>query len=108
MKAKLFLGPVPADESCTQTVDPNYGVLAVNECEAFIELIQRVMADEGIALAHGVKLAVEACPHDFGTYYEVAVRYDDDNEDAVNLAVQIENLAPSEWDDVARTVLGLV
>jgi hypothetical protein len=46
----------------------------------------------------GSRFSVKACPHDFGTYHEVVVKFDDSDEDAETFAYKVENEANGEWD----------
>ena len=50
-------------------------------------------------------LVVRSQPHDFGSYYEVAARYDDINADAADLAYFLESEGPTTWDDEAKKEL---
>ncbi|MGD9613804.1 MAG: hypothetical protein AB7H90_01255 [Alphaproteobacteria bacterium] len=100
---KLEIGPAPALEDC-ESLGPNYNPERARlECRTFIGLIRRVLGPE----PEGAKLVITSNPHDFGTYYEVAVRFDDRDEEAGEYAYKVESEAPVEWDDEARTALGL-
>ena len=41
-------------------------------------------------------------PHDFGTYREVSIRYDEHDGAAVDFAYQVELSVPDEWDPIAQ------
>ncbi len=53
-----------------------------------------------------IQLTVKGHPHDFGTYFEVAAWYE--NQEQMEAALEIEHNLPANWDEAARTELGLV
>ena len=96
---QLEIGPVPAEESCQQVGTDSYdSVAARNECSRFIRLIEQTFPHRPL----GASLRVTSNPHDFGTYYEVAVRYDPDNAEAVEYAFAVEADAPATWNDTKK------
>lgn len=90
----IEIGPAPADEECAQVGDPDYHIRAYEECIRFIELIRKSIGLEPAA----AKLDIKVRPHDFGTYYEVIVRYDRYLELAVDYAFRVESEAPTRWE----------
>lgn len=46
-------------------------------------------------------LVVKSFPHDFGSYREVCVRYDDTDPAGENYAFQLEGNTPARWDAIA-------
>lgn len=103
MTDTLSLGPTPADEPCEQ-LGPHYDpTRAWLECKVYIAQLRRQFGKEpGTA-----RLKVTSNPHDFGTYYEVGVRFDDDDEVGQAYAYRLEKESPAEWDEAARLELGL-
>lgn len=99
----LALGPTPWGESCAQLGTSGYEVRGPAECEAYRSQLLRIYAK-----AHGgpppCEVNVKGSPHDFGTYYEVFVWFD---ETTVDAALWIEGHTPESWDAEARTELGL-
>jgi hypothetical protein len=89
----LEIGPAPSDEDCVQVGEEDYGRRAMDECKRFIELIREKVGVEPA----GARLYVKANPHDFGTYFEVAVRFDRCLDAAVDYAFRVERDAPSRW-----------
>ena len=90
----MEIGPVPAAEECQQVGMPGYDPIAAKqECQRFIDLIRQVVGEE----PEGARLVVKSNPHDFGTYYEVAVKYDVNDEIAVEYAMKVESEAPLTW-----------
>ena len=91
----LEIGPTPAEESCEQ-LGPGYTqAKAKRECQQFIEAIRKVVGPE----PEGARLTVRSNPHDFGTYYEVAVKYDGSSPGATEYALKVESEAPSTWPE---------
>jgi hypothetical protein len=46
----------------------------------------------------GSNFAIKSNPHDFGSYYEVVVYYNDDNEEAAEFAYMVERNLPETWE----------
>ena len=89
----LEIGPTPAEEDCEQ-LGPNYDPeKARAECKRFIAAIRATVGPE----PEGARLVIRPNSHDFGTYYEVAVRFDSDSEQAEDYAYRVETGAPSRW-----------
>lgn len=91
----LSLGPVPSAERCEQ-VGPDYRPQAARqECRAFINQLKRTFPqwDET-----EIDFRIMSHSHDFGTYLDVAVLYDDNAAKQVSLAFHIEANTPDEWD----------
>lgn len=101
---RLELGPVPYEESCQQVGTKDYdSVMARAECAAFRNQIRRVCGDE----PEGAKIVIKRNPHDFGSYYEVAVSYDETLKDAIDYAFRVESTDIPNWDEIARKELGI-
>lgn len=99
----LEIGPVPYGEDCEQ-LGPNYdGEHARAECRAFIGQLRRTFGPE----PEGARLVARSNPHDFGTYHEVAVKFDENSEAATEYAFKIEGDTPEYWDDEAKAELAL-
>lgn len=97
------IGATPAEEACAQVGSTDYYSRAKAECRAFINQLRRMFGPE----PEGARLFIRANPHDFGTYHEVACRYDDRIEEAVVYAHRCEAECPAKWDEEARVDLGL-
>lgn len=98
----LEIGPTPCEESCQQVGTPGYdSVAAWNECSRYIELIDKCFGHP----PYGASLRIKSNRHDFGTYYEVAVRYDPDNDLAVKYAFAVEaDTRKRLWNTVSSPV----
>lgn len=100
---KLYLGPTPPEEPCAQVGWLNYREQALKECRAYIRQLKRDFGEP----PPGARFALSQEMHDFGTYYEVVVQYDTEDEEASVFAFRVEANLPSTWDAQAREALGL-
>lgn len=103
MRDYIDLGPTPPLEECAQVGSHNYEQNAKRECQVFIAQLKRQFPD----LPVGVELKIKGFPHDFGTYYDVVVTYNTDDEQATRAAHMIDEQIPAYWDKEARKELGL-
>jgi hypothetical protein len=92
----LEIGSTPCDEACqqvgTKDYDPHKARL---ECQRFRTQLRQQFGEE----PEGAKLIIKGNPHDFGTYYEVACKYEMGNEKAEEYAFNCESEAWPQWRD---------
>lgn len=104
MRENFYLGTTPYEESCEQ-VGPGYNVSkAHKEAKTFIAQLIRQFG-EPVATA---QFRILNCPHDFGTYKEVVINFDVNNEEESNYAFEVENNLPKDWDEESKTELGII
>lgn len=104
MTEQIELGPVPCNEDCAQAGTENYPARARVECETYRAQIRRVLGSE----PSGATLVIKSFPHDFGSYFEVCCRYQDNNETASNYAWSADgHPGLQNWDAEARRALHL-
>lgn len=97
----LNIGAVPNDEECAQVGSEGYAGRASRECRAYINQLRRVFGLE----PDGVRLKKMSFPHDYGTYHEVAVEYDETiTGEEMTYVKKIEN-GCDEWDETAKMEL---
>ena len=96
-----YIGPAPSNENCAQVGSSNYREHALRECRIFAQQLRRMFGQEPI----GAAIKVKAQRHDFGTYYEVVVEYDEGFVDAIRYAHRVEDMAPEYWDREAQQQL---
>jgi hypothetical protein len=94
MRDYLTLGPTPCDEACAQVGSDDYPERSRAECKRYLTLLRTLYGPE----PEGAALVVKSFPHDFGTYREVCVVYDDDNPRAAEYAYLLERNLPTTWD----------
>lgn len=94
----LTLGPTPSSEDCEQ-LGPKYDpVKARAECLAFKHQLERLFPA-------GV-FKIKSFAHDFGTYMEVCVLYNDSwANDTIRAAYDAEANTPETWDEQAKAEL---
>lgn len=94
------LGATPAEEDCEQLGTERYNPHnAAIECQVYLKQIQRVTKTE-------LRLSVKGFPHDAGTYQEVVIWYNTDDESQVEEMLRVESELPGEWDEEAKEELG--
>jgi hypothetical protein len=88
---------VPHDEPCIQMGEPDYSRFSKMEARALINQIKREIGQP----PYETGFSIISCAHDFGTYYDVAVVYDDDDEESQAYMLKAESAIPSKWDKEA-------
>lgn len=94
------LGPVPANEECEQLGNNYNEAKARKECIAYKHQLDRQFGTD-------CRFAVKSFAHEYGRYYEVVIRYTEDDESSEDIAFNVEQNLPLEWDEDARKELGL-
>ena len=102
MRDYIDIGPCPAGEDCAQVGASDYYDRYKKEMTAYINQIRRELGPE----PPGARLRIKANAHDFGTYHDVIVEFDPDDEEASNYAYKCER-TNENWDEEARKELGL-
>ena len=84
----IYIGPCPAEEACSQ-IGVTEGFERINrlECHAYIQALRKVYGPE----PDGAFLYTKRENHDFGSYFEVVCKYDENNEIATDYAYRLEN-----------------
>lgn len=99
----ITLGPTPTNEPCQQVGTSTYnGKIAIRECLVYAR--QLIRQHEG-TIPDGVRFLVKNFEHDFGSYLEVIIKYDD-NEEELDFALKVESELPESWDQEALIELG--
>lgn len=99
MREYLELGPVPYEEDCAQVGAGNYHEKARKECTAYKHQLERLFPKG--------TFTIKSNPHDFGSYYEVCIVYNDNDESSSDYAFNVESNLPSNWDEKAKKELGI-
>lgn len=97
MRQELELGSAPANEECAQVGKMNYQDLAKKECGVYKRQLERVFK----SMPPNTFFAIKAFQHDFGSYYEVAIFYEDDSDKSAEYAFNVEENVPLKWDKEA-------
>lgn len=97
------IGCTPNAEECAQVGSPNYKERARRECQAYINQLNRAYP----GMPAGMYLKISSHPHDFGTYHEVTVVFNDENDAHNDFLWGNLEMGCEKWDDEARKELGL-
>ena len=100
----VCIGCTPAEETCSQVGTDDYPHQSYKECRAYVHQLRRMFGPE----PEEASIAVKSFPHDFGTYREVVVWYDDRDEASTEYAYRVERESPAQWDREAEMELGIV
>jgi len=95
----LSVDGVPLEEDCTQVGGSLEEMRA--ECNAYINQLIRKHGEPPT----DASFTIVSNPHDFGTYYDVAVVFNPDKEEAGIYAYKVENDLPEYWDSEALAEL---
>lgn len=104
MRDTIELGSAPWDEDYADISQENYPERGRAQCRAFLNQLIRAHGKP----PDGAKLSVKGLRHDFGTYYEVVVSFDSDDDAACDYAFKLEAESPQNWDDDAKRELGMI
>ena len=98
----LTLGSTPCGEDCAQVGTEEYHLRSLLECKAYVRQLQQQFGDP---LNSSCWYGVKSFPHDFGSYHEVVIYFDDENEQSVDFAYNVESNIPEYWLDEFRPTL---
>lgn len=97
MRDYLTLGPTPCEEPCAQVGTADYAEKTRIENRVYIDqLIRQFGVPPGLCF-----FKVKRFPHEFGSYHEVVVTFDEESEEDVAFAYGVENNLPGTWDEQA-------
>ena len=99
----ITLGPTPMGEDCIQVGSEEYhNGDDKREVKRFCEMLQKRFPEWSSEM---VMFGKKTFPHDFGSYTEACVYYDDEKEESCEFAYFVEGNLPEMWDD--ETILHL-
>lgn len=101
-KETMELGSAPVNEDCAQVGSTNYPSVALEQCRRYKKLLEAKFGDP----PGDAYFKVKSNLHDFGTYYEVAVVYNENDEKEVEFAFHVESNLPETWDDDVKVPVG--
>lgn len=94
---ELYLGSAPCDEDCVQAdPDTDYVPQMLAECKRYRELLEKKFPIPQ-HLKNDVYFKLKREEHDFGPYYEVTIKFNEDHEEALSFAFNVENSLPLKW-----------
>ena len=89
----ISLGAVPARESSTRDGDTGDEHRARSECQRYMALLRNMIGPE----PHGAELQIRRAAPERGSYLEVVVEYDDENNVARAYAIRCDREGPTTW-----------
>ena len=104
MKEYMEIGPVPYDENCAQVGAEDYIEKSSAEISAYLNQLNRKFPE---AESKGIDFKKKRFDHDFGSYYEVCIYWNTDDEVADQYVYIIEANLPNVWDREALQELNL-
>ncbi len=95
MRGYIELGATPSDEDCAQVGSDDYSEKSRAEARRYIAQLNRMFP----VMPAGCYFARKGFPHDFGTYHEIVIYFNEDDEEQSDFAYSIEDKLPHKWDD---------
>ena len=89
----ISLGAVPARERFTPGGEVGDAHRALAECRRYVELLRDAIGPE----PHGAELQIRRAAPERGSYLEVVVEYDDQNNVARAYAIRCDREGPTTW-----------
>ena len=101
MKDYINIGPTPCDETCAHVGYNNYGIKSKIETTAYRNQLNRMFPE--VLNSKTLSFSIKTFQHDFGSYKEVVLNYDDDNEEEYSEIVltKVDANTPKNWDEEA-------
>ena len=92
----LYLGPIPCEEDAVQISQYYDTSEMVKQVRQFIAMLQERFPNPPDQAFLAIK---REGMHDYGTYFEAVIKYNDDDRDATEYAFFVEANLPARWDD---------
>jgi len=101
MKDYINIGPTPCDEDCAQVGDNDYDIKSKIETAAYRNQLNRMFPE--VLNSKTLSFSIKTFQHDFGSYKEVVLNYDDNNEEEYNeiALTKVDANTPKNWDEEA-------
>jgi hypothetical protein len=100
-KDYLTLGPTPCGEDCVGIGNPEYWTKGRAEQKRYKAQLEKMFPTPEGVYGH---FTIKAFEHDFGTYHEVCVVFDADDDASAGWALFVDSHLPDSWDDDAKPV----
>ena len=105
MHNEITLGATPSNEPCVSvTANGDYFQAMQAECGIFKRQLIRQFVCPDHVLAY---FKLKTNPHDFGSYMEVILVFEDADLDSSEFANNVEENLPDVWDSTARKEIEL-
>lgn len=94
----ITLGSTPISETCQQIGSPTFDpIKSTKELMAYKHQLQRMFQN----IPEGCNFYVRTFKHDFDSYKEVCINYNDEVKAASDYAYNVEENLPENWDEDA-------
>ena len=99
MEDFVGLGSSPCEEDCVQvSKDFDYMPKMKKECNRFKLGIEKYF--ENLIKESDVSIVIKTFPHDFGSYCDVGISFDNSNKYQYKAALKIEQECPTTWEEL--------
>ena len=99
MKDFIGLGSAPCEEDCVQvSKEFDYMSKMKKECNRFKLDIEKYFED--LIKESGVVIIIKTFPHDFGSYCDVGISFNNVNKNQYKAALKIEEKCPTTWEEL--------
>lgn len=94
MRDYIALGTAPIEEYCASLGESDYYEKVEPEARRYIALLEELFGEPPGNARWGIK----SFAHDFGTYYEVVIYFEDESNEETEFAYSVENNLPETWE----------
>ena len=95
MRNSLSISGTPTGEDCVQVSSHEDYMPAMRaECNRYLDMLRKRFPN-----CDRVNISIHRNPHDFGTYLDIEISWDDNDNIAEQQAYFIENNEPEKWTD---------
>ncbi len=91
---RMSFETTPPGEKCIGLGHDSYELLSKIECETYIAFLLRNFP----RIPEGCRFKITSNPHDFGTYRDVELFYNEDNKKHAAYAYKLDAKIPDKWD----------
>lgn len=93
----IEVGSAPFDEECVYVTDKKpYIREMLHECIRYKSYLEKLFSEQ---MPDGCEFGIKMFPHDFGSYYEVVIYFDDEIEEQCDFAYMVEDNLPEKWEE---------
>ena len=96
MRDNYEIGSSPNEEECAQVGSPDFVERAENELDKYREMLEKRFPQ---AKEYRCKFVIEWYPHDFGSYGEVCISYNPEDNASNEFMLFVEGNLPAKWVD---------
>lgn len=93
----LEIPSTPLDEKCVQVGEENYYAMSLVEVRVMKDFLLRKFGQPPA----GAYFACKRVNHDFGSYPELRIYFDENDQEASKYAYDLDSNIPAQWDAVA-------